>query len=51
MQPDRGIVRMDRRSDGLSTIPDNPKNLTCQYSITNNAPRDPLLVPVTWNPI
>ena len=27
---------------GLSTIPDEPNTLTCQYSGINDAPRDPI---------
>ena len=42
MHPDRGIVRMDRRSDGIYTRPNVPKTLTHQYSGTDNAPRDKL---------
>ena len=30
MHPDRGIVRTNRRSDGLSTRPDGPNTLTFQ---------------------
>ena len=50
MYPERGIVRTDRRSDGISKIPDDPKSLTCQSASTNDAPRDLILGPVTWNP-
>ena len=49
MHPDRGIVRTYRRSDSLSTRPDDHNTLTCQSSNTNDAPREKLLVPVTWN--
>ena len=49
MQPDRGTVRMDKRSGGLSTRPDDLNTLTCQSSDTNNTPRDLLLGPVTCN--
>ena len=31
-------------------IPDGPNTLTCQSASTNDAPRDPLHGPVTWNP-
>ena len=47
MHPDRGIVRMYRRSDGLYTIPGDHNTLTCQSADTNNAPRDPLHSPIT----
>ena len=50
MHPDREIFRMDRRSDGLSMIPYDPNTLIIQSSGTNDAPRDPLLIPVTYNP-
>ena len=41
MYLDRGIVSTHIRSDNLSTIPNNPDNLTHQSTATNNAPRDP----------
>ena len=44
MYPDRGIVHTYRRSDDLSTRPDNQNTLTCQSYNMNNAPRDPLLL-------
>ena len=47
MQPDRGIVCTYRRSDNPSTIPDDQNTLTRQSSDTDDAPRDPLHVPVT----
>ena len=47
VHPDRGIVRTYRHSDGLSTIPYDPNTLTPQSAVTNDAPRDPLLGPVT----
>ena len=50
MHPDRGIVRTYIWSDGLSTRPDNQNTFTRQSADTNNAPRDPLHGPVTWNP-
>ena len=50
MHPERGIVRTDRQSDGISTIPDDPYTFTRQFSNTKNAPRDLLHRPVT-NPI
>ena len=50
MHPYRGIVRTYRRSGGLSKRPDYQSKLTRQSSDTNDAPRDPLLGPVTWNP-
>ena len=40
-------VQMVRRSDGLSTSPDDQNTVTRQYTNTNNAPRDPLPFPVT----
>ena len=51
MHPDREIVRTNRRSDGLSTRPDDPNTLTHQSAGTNNTCRDLLLGPVTWNPV
>ena len=47
MHPYRGMVYMDRQIDGIYTRPDDPKTLTCQYAITNNAPRVPFHLPVT----
>ena len=47
MHLDRVILRMYRRSDGLSTIPDNHNKITHQSDNTNDAPKDPLHVPVT----
>ena len=47
MHPDRGIVLTYRRSDGLSTIPNDHNTLTCQSSNTNDTPRDPLHVHIT----
>ena len=35
-------------SDGISMIPNNPNTLTCQSTVTNDSPRDPLHGPVTW---
>ena len=46
MHLDRGIVRADIRSYGLSTRPDNPNTLTFQFADANNAPREPLYGPV-----
>ena len=46
MYPDIGILRMHRRSDSISTIPDGPNTLTRQYTVTNNAPRYPLHAPL-----
>ena len=51
MHPDRGIVSTYRRSYGLSTRPDDHNSLTRQSIDTNDAPRDPLHGPVTWNPV
>ena len=39
VHPDRGIVRMYIRLDGLSMIPDESNTLTCQSAGTNNAPQ------------
>ena len=47
IHPYRGIVHTYRWLDVLSTIPDDQNTLTRQSADTNNAPRDPLLVPVT----
>ena len=47
MHPDILIVCTYRRSDGLSTIPDDQNTFTRQSANTNNAPRDPLHGPVT----
>ena len=41
------IVNMDGHSEGPSTIPYDPKTLTCQSAATNDSPRDPLSRPVT----
>ena len=49
MNPNRGIVRMYRRSDSQYTIPDNPNTLTHQSVGTKDATRDPLHGNVTWN--
>ena len=49
MHPYRGIVRTYRRSDGPSTRTDDQKTLTCQSADTNDAPRNPLQGPITWN--
>ena len=49
MQTYRGIVRTYRQVYGLSTRPDNHNNLTHQSADMNDAPRDPLHVPVTCN--
>ena len=46
MHPDRGIVRTYRRSEGLSTRPDDSNTLTRQSVDANDAPRDPLHIPV-----
>ena len=50
MHSDRVIVRTYIRSDGISTIPDDQNTHISQSDDMNNAPRDPLHVPVTWNP-
>ena len=41
MQPDRGIVHTDRRPGCITTIPDGPITLTCQYAGTKYAPKGP----------
>ena len=51
MHPDRVIVRKYRQLDGLSTRPYDQHTLTRQSDDTNDAPRDPLHGPVTWNPV
>ena len=48
MHPYRGIVHTERRSDGISMIPDGPNTLTFQSADTNDTPRDHLPVLVTW---
>ena len=49
MQPDIGIVRTDRQTDGLSTRSDEPNTLTCQSNGTTDTPwihsTDPLQTP------
>ena len=40
---------MEKRSDSLFTIPDDPNTLTCQSFTKNDTPRDPLHGSVTWN--
>ena len=50
MHLDRVIVRTYRRSDVLSTIPDDQNTLTCQYVDTNDTLRDPLHGPITSFP-
>ena len=50
MPSDIGEAHIYRGSDGLSTRPDDPNTLTCQYPNTNDAPWDqgPLILgPVT----
>ena len=47
MHPDRGIVRMYIRSDGLSTIPYDQNTLTHQSTDMNDDPRDYILSLVT----
>ena len=46
MHPYIGIVRTYRRSEDLSTRPDDQNTLTRQSSDTNDAPRDPLHDPI-----
>ena len=50
MHPYRGIVRKDRVSYGISTIPEDFNTLTQQSSGKNDTPWDPLHGPVTCNP-
>ena len=47
MHPDKVIFRMDRWSDGINKIPDDPNTLTCQSTATYNDRRDPLYGPVS----
>ena len=49
MHPHIGIVRTERRSDGLSMITYDSNTLTYQSSVTNDAQRDPLLGLTIWN--
>ena len=44
-----GIVHTYRQSDGISTILDDSNTITSQSAGTNDAPKDPLLVPITWD--
>ena len=41
MHPDRGIVNMDKRPDGLSMRLYDPNTLTHQSAGTNDALKDP----------
>ena len=50
MHPDIGIVRMYRRSDSISTRPEDQNTLTHQSAATNDVPRDPLLHGSVINP-
>ena len=50
MHPCKGIVRTYIRSGGLSTRPDDQNTLNSQSKDINDAPRDPLHGPFTWNP-
>ena len=50
MHLDIGIVSTNIWPYFLSTISDDQNTITFQSSDMNDAPRDPLLVPVTWNP-
>ena len=47
MYPYREMVRTYRCLYGLSTRLDDPETLTSQSTGTNNAPRDPICVPIT----
>ena len=49
MHPDVGIIRTYRRSDSLSTRPDDLNTLTCQSASRNDALRDPPHGPGTQN--
>ena len=51
MHPHMGIFRTYGRSDGLSMGPYESNTLTSQSAGTNEAHRDLLIGPVTWNPI
>ena len=44
------IFNTDGQSHGLSTRPDGPNTLFHQSAATNDAPRDLLYIPITWNP-
>ena len=44
------LVLTGRWPYGIPTKPDKPNTLTRQSAVTNNAPRFPLYIPVTWNP-
>ena len=50
MHPNQGKVCIDIWTDGISTIPDYPNILTWKSVAMNNAPRNPLYGPVTWDP-
>ena len=50
MHPERVIVLTYRRLDNISKRQDDQNTLTRQSADTNNAPRDLLLVPITWKP-
>ena len=51
MYPDRGILRIYRRSDGLSTRPEDHNTLTPQSTDMDDAPWDSLHGPVTGGSI
>ena len=42
MHTDIGMLHMYRRSDSLSTGPDDMNTLTCQSTDKKDAPRDPI---------
>ena len=50
MHPYRVIVHTDRWSDDIYKIPNDPINLNNKSTGTNDAPRDPLIGPITRNP-
>ena len=50
MHPDIRIVCTYIQCYGLPNRPDDHNTLTRQSTDTNDAPRDPLDGPVTWNP-
>ena len=51
MHPYRGIVHASRRSDGISTIPDNQNTLTPQSADTNDPPQGPSSRPSYNSPL
>ena len=47
MHTDIVMLHMYRRSDSLSTGPDEPNTLPCQSTDTKDAPREPIHGPIT----